>query len=354
MSLLVAPIWGSGVDTSLVISSNTTDAPIDAAFTGTSGTTTGSGTNASFAAGQAVLIHQTQGTGAGQYERNLITNYSSGTITFSNPLSYTYVTGAQILVLKQYGSIILQSGFTLSAKAWNGTVGGILAYVCSGRVVGPGNLSASAKGFRGGAGGVNTATGAQGESATGTGGQSSSANGAGGGGGTNLGGNGSAGGTTSDAADLSTLLFGGGGGGSNVPTGQSAVDGGDGGGAIILFGRVFDITGSITANGEVAGSGYRASGAGAGGSILLLGEQFIHLGSGLVIATGGAQASSSNGGGTGAGGGHATAGAAGSNTNGGAGGGGRIAIAKCRIDDAGTTNPTYTDRGYQLYCGGRG
>ena len=59
------------------------------------------------------------------------------------------------------------------------------------------------------------------------------------------------------------------------------------------------------------------------------------LGSGIITATGGA-------------------GGTGSNFNGSAGAAGRIAIAKGSI--SGTTSPTYTDKGYQTYCGlvGRG
>src|SRR5688572_17208069 len=110
MATLVSPIFGNTVDGDQVISSNATNAPPDSAFTGTSGATTGSGTNASFAAGQVVIIHQTRGTNAGQWERNYITAYSTGSITFALPLANTYTTGAQIVVCRQQGVLTINSG----------------------------------------------------------------------------------------------------------------------------------------------------------------------------------------------------------------------------------------------------
>jgi large repetitive protein len=230
-------------------------------------------------------------------------------------------------------------------------VGGIFAASFSRRLTLNGSISGVGRGLRGGTGGVDSVVGAQGENINGIGGGSSSANANGGGGGTNLGGNGSGATTTVGTADLSTMLMGGGGGGANVPSGQTAVNGGAGGGIVFIWARELDITGSINVNGAAGGSGYRASGAGAGGSVLIFAERIIRLGSNAITALGGAATSSSNGGGTGGGGSHATSGTSGTNSGGGAGGNGRIAIAKCSIDDAGTTNPTYHDRGYQTYCG---
>ena len=59
----VSGYFGDGSDGALTISSNTTEAPIDSAATATAGTPTISATNASFAADQQILIHQTRGTG---------------------------------------------------------------------------------------------------------------------------------------------------------------------------------------------------------------------------------------------------------------------------------------------------
>ena len=146
----VSGYFGDGSDGALTISSNTTDSPIDSACTGTVGSYSLSATNASFTSGQVILIHQSRGTGAGNYMRNKISGYTAGTITLENPLNATYSTGAQVLVLKQYTNVTVDSGKTWTAKAWNGTVGGILGFICSGTFTNNGTVTASAKGFRGG------------------------------------------------------------------------------------------------------------------------------------------------------------------------------------------------------------
>jgi hypothetical protein len=63
------------------VSVNTTETMIDSACTGTSAATSLTATNVSFAQGQVILIHQTQGTGAGTWMRNTIQGYTAGTIT---------------------------------------------------------------------------------------------------------------------------------------------------------------------------------------------------------------------------------------------------------------------------------
>ncbi len=365
MAQLLANIFGNGQDGDFVISSNTVDSPIDAAFTGSTGALTGSGTNASFAPGQAVLIHQSQGTGAGQWERNIILNYSAGTITFSNPLSYTYTTGAQILVLKQYRSITITNSVTWAAKAWNGTTGGILAVLCSGRITSTGPISASERGYRGGAKGNNSINadprGQAGEGYPGLGATTFAtncylANGNGGGGGVNgsspqnagaggggaHGANGTAGQTVSGStagnggiaigsADLGTMLFGGGGGGGQGNNWDGGT-GGNGGGIVLLFSRFIS---SQISSGGGNGTGGNAGG-GAGGSILLV-TQTITLGTNAITANKGLGSTALS-------------------PNGGDGSVGRIAIARCSVTDSGITLPSYYDRGYQTYCGivGRG
>jgi hypothetical protein len=366
MGYLIAPIYGNMQDGDVTITT-ATDAPIDATFTGSSGATTGSGTNASFATGQAVLIHQTTGTGATQCERNYIVGYSAGTITFAIPLSYTYTTGAQILVLKQYRVATLSGGNTLTTKAWDGSLGGVTSFITD-RCTLAGTLTATGKGFRGGTTpfgdgaytGCGEGTGGlrdrQVASSGGNGGSSSlTASGAKAGGG---GGGNAASGTTGANAGSSTggvggasagdtllnlaSLGGGGACGGYDGSGGSRYLGNAGGGIIIIFARTLVVSGSVTADGETAagsgGTNVGGGGGGAGGSILFIVEN-ITLGSNIVTALGSA-------GRTGVGG----------SGNGGAGSNGRIAIARCKVTDAGTTNPTYVDRGYQRYCGiiGRG
>jgi hypothetical protein len=315
--------FGDGSDGALTISADTTEAPIDSACTGTSGALTLSATNASFAANQIILIHQSRGTGAGTWQRNKIISYTAGTITLDSPLNATYITGAQVRVLKQYTNVTINSGKTYTAKAWNGTVGGILVFLASGTVTVTGSINANGNaasgavggtgiGFEGGDYGFPNNPGVQGEGTDGPAGtQTINANGNGGGGGAGNsgaggGGNGTAGsdgefrsdtgdvvlqspgygGSASGATDLTSMTFGGGGGGSWQGNGGA---GGAGGGIIFISAATLTVSGSITANGG-AGSGLMVrggGGGGAGGSILLK-SQTATLGSGIITANGGA------------------------------------------------------------------
>lgn len=347
----VSGYFGDGSDGALTISADTTEAPIDSACTGTSGATTLSATNASFASGQIILIHQTQGTGAGTWQRNKISGYTAGTITLETALNATYSSGAQVRVMKQYTNVTIDSGFTYTAKAWNGTVGGILAFIANGTFSGAGNITATGKGFRGGAiGAGDPSTGTQGESGTGLGTTSQSANGAGGGGGNKTfgeispgggggGGNGTAGangtdssgshygigGSTAGTADLTTFALGGGGGGGAAKDSGTPTAGANGGGGLFVNCVTFSFTGNTTANGNSAsnasGSEHSAGGGGAGGSILI-NAQVATLGASLVSATGGS-------GGVGAG----------TGGSGGNGGVGRIHL-NYLTSYTGTTSPT--------------
>lgn len=340
----ISGYFGDGSDGALTISSNTTEAPIDSACTGTAGTQTLSATNASFTQGQIILIHQTQGTSAGQWERNTIQGYTAGTITLGTPLIGTYTSGAQVRVLKQYSAVTVNSGITYTTKAWNGTVGGIIGWLCSGTTTIAGNVVAdglsagfslitgsgytaasNGGGFRGGSffSGGAPGYGTQGESQVGVGTTSSNANGNGGGagyrasdptqggaGGGSLGtkgGNGTNGdgttsyaGNTAGSTDLTSLLFGGGGGGGSKVHDVYAGPGGNGGGIVFVTTTTLTVSGSITSNGgngsNNGASGAGMSGAGSGGSILLK-AQTATLGSGIITANGGTtQYPSGNGG----------------------------------------------------------
>ena len=313
--------FGDGSEGNHTVSADMTDNPIDSACLGNISTTSLTATNASFTAGQQILIHQSQGTGAGNYMRNTIISYVPGTITLETPLNATYSTGAQVLVLRQYVDVTVDAGVTWTAKAWNGTTGGILAFLSSGTTTINGTISATGKGFRGGAA-VNTrpTTGLQGEGTAGAGTNSTSANGNGGGGGASNSGAGTAGGgaggghaaggsngqsgdassgaggtggNSAGSADLTTLVFGGGGGSggtdNDFPTTPSGA-GGNGGGIIFLTGATITNTGSITSAGNDGGptndTPHGGGGGGAGGSILMK-SQTATLGAGLITAAAG-------------------------------------------------------------------
>ena len=324
--------FGTGVDGDLTIGSNTTEAPIDSSCSGTAAATSLSATNASFAGGQFILIHQTRGTGAGAWELNKIASYTAGTITTQFPLKNTYTDSgasqAQVLVIKQYNNYTVSSTFTLTGKGWDGNVGGITVVMAKTAINIAGTISQKGSdgrtssgatpilpldggGYRGGGSrdSINS-FGGQGEGQNGDRGTaSSSANGMGGGGGggnatfNNGGGgghataglagsasqstNGAAGGT-GGAANLTTMLFGGGGGGATGTAGSNTVSACNGGGIVILIAPSVTISGAI----NIRGGGYtvgnypEAGGGGAGGSCLIKCITAT-LGTNLIVGTGG-------------------------------------------------------------------
>lgn len=321
--------YGDGKDGALTVSGNSTHSCANQSCSGTSGSTTLTLDSAgTFANGDLVMIHQTRGTtggGAGMWELNKISSGAgTTTLTMGYSLINTYTDSgadqAQIVEIKEYSSITINTGVTYSAPAWDGNVGGILALACIGTVSVVGTLSATSLGFRGG-----TMTSSQGNTGEGTGGASSgttSANGNGGGGGVRTpqdhgnsgagGGHSSSGGAgpqhwefsqdsgtlasgggTAGVAALTTMVFGGGGGagGHDSGGGSTAPVGGDGGGIVFLMGKTITVTGTIATNGDQGGYHNQnhngGGGGGAGGSILIKG-QVVTLGTSLVGAASGA------------------------------------------------------------------
>ena len=347
----ISGFFGDGSSGVLTIAADTTQAPIDSACTGTAAAYTLTATNASFAAGQRIFIHQTKGTGAGTWQINTISSYTAGTITLEDALNASYVTGAQVIVLLQYTNVTVNTGKTWTAKAWNGTVGGILCFLASGTLTVTGAITAKGKGFAGGTGNQSGVPGEQGDSATGTGTTLRSANGAGGGGGEDgdgaaAGGGGGGGhryagvdgepggrgggygGDPDSNAHLTDLTFGGGGGaGGRREGGVGGGNGGNSGGIILLFAVTIVVTGTVSAagnDGSPYGGGASSSGGGGGGTggAILIKAQTATLGTELVTAA------------KGVGG----AGKVGSNNDGGAAGKGRIHLDYI-TSYTGTTNP---------------
>lgn len=280
------------------------------AATSTTLTTTGS----TFANGDVLLIHQTRGTGVGQWEINKVASGGGSTsLTLQEALYYTYTDSgasqAQAIKVVQYTDVTVQTG-TWTIPAWDGNTGGILVLASNGTFTQTGGMngdgsasSANAggastaaggtgKGFSGGVGRAGTVTTAnQGEGTSGAGSQSTTANGSGGGGGNSDGGTGGggganatngadgtggvtvgAGGTASGSADLTTITFGGGGGGAQRnSTSAGEYSGGAGGGAImIIFAKDIQASGVASFDGGASAAAFWPGGGGAGGSILLV------------------------------------------------------------------------------------
>jgi len=317
--------------------------------------------------GDYVLIHQTRGTGAGNWELNKAASDFTGSGTFSlvNPLAHSYITSGyqhktQIVRVPQYSNCSV-TGTVTPLISWNSTVGGIFAVMCSGTLNVSGAISADYYGFRGGDSGNGYATDQwQGEGILCNrsdpshycktpdtyaidqgGGAADQIGGGGGGGGYSSGNSGdNIGGSTwgqggfgYGAPDLSTMFFGGGGGGGatsmNPGTGYS--QSGRGGGLIYIFARQVTTSGQVTAYGQQAsgvmyddGTNRRVTAGSGGGGQIFMRVGSVDLGTNGAIATGGPQLVPPSGG-TG-------------RFGGGAGGNGRIRIEYCDTF-SGSANP---------------
>ncbi|MCA0352064.1 MAG: carboxypeptidase regulatory-like domain-containing protein [Chloroflexi bacterium] len=265
--------------------------------------------------GDRVLIHQTRGDPsiAGLWELNTAVGdvTGSGTFALAQPLRHSYSSidyraQAQIMRVPQYSDCPV-SGTITPLLAWNGHVGGIIAFMCQNNATIGGLINGDASGFRGGDSGNGYQTDQwQGEgiictsnnsthycqtpnitpSAQG-GGAADAIGGGGGGAGCAAGGDGEhiggstwgRGGIGHCTTDGTRLYFGGGGGGSatSINPGAGYSQAGRGGGLVFIFARQLTITGQIRANGQQAngtmsddGTNRRvAAGSGGGGQMYL-------------------------------------------------------------------------------------
>lgn len=308
----------------------------------------------SFSNGDLILIHQTGGTGVGQWEINrIVSGGGSSPLVMQENLQYTYTDSgasqAQIIRIPRYTNVTVESG-TWSLTGWDGSIGGIFPIACKNIFTVTGTVSGATFGFTGGAISGSNTYGQQGESYDGSEAYSQSANGGGGGGGgreTNVydhdagggGGGGyatggtagggatqdkgAAGGTYGNADLVSTFHLGsGGGGGGSAYEGSYGGPGGDGGGGIIIFTNSISISGNISANGANGTNSTHGGGGGGSGGSVMIQCRTANIGTSKITVGAGS-------GGTGGAYGY----------DGGAGGVGRIAL---HYSDsyAGTTSPT--------------
>lgn len=341
--------FGDGADGSATVS---TDPNIRATITGTATQTTGTAGSSAFANGDLVILHQTQGTGAGQWEVNKVASGGGSTsLTFQVAHNYTYGTGAQIIKVPRYTEATVSAH---SVTAWNGSTGGVEIICGKTSITVSGALTGTGLGFRGsttqpsprvdsnrgeGLNGNWNVQGATTDSNYGAGGTyyGTYQGGGGDGGGNGMAGGGGgvhgSGGSTGGSADLITMAMAGGGGyGSyNDNSGGTPGAGGTAGSILILISASITISAGFSSNGNngvnantPSKSECGAGGGGAGGDILMIGQN-VTLGTGNTTATGGTGGAGQSG-----------------NQNGGAGGVGRIAVHHSGTV-TGTTNPTFTD-----------
>ncbi len=316
-----------------------------------------SATPTGLAAGDEILIINLQDTtGAynayyNSYETKRITFISGTTIYLDSPLIHAYNgTNQKIMVqrIPQYTNVNINSGYYLTATAWNGTLGGIVFFRATGTVTVTGSINMDSRGYYGGAGGAanNQTNGYNGEGTNAVrtlggaanygGGNAGIYSGLGGGGAGSYGvagtanNNSNASGSVYGYASSDNLYLGSGGGGGSTwydGTGSGTGGaGGAGGGAIFVVADTITITGTITTNGTAGGNGVThgsGGGGGSGGTVTLIGRS-LTIGTNLITATGGA-------GGTGY-----------SSRNGGTGGAGRINLHYTSLSGS-TSSPASTN-----------
>jgi hypothetical protein len=305
-----------------------------------------------FAAGELVLVLQVYASGAapetgapgpidletsnaGYWEFARLESVAPGALNLTAPLVSSFsAPGAQVVRVPEYTSVHIQS--TLVAPPWNGSSGGVLAFLATGTVLNQSTISADAAGFRGGTFAASPAqstgcTDPNQSQATGgaekgegiaakttgasTHGYAALANGAGGGncddGGGGGGGHGGPGGqggytTATDGSrdvggrgglalrysPLTRLMFGGGGGaGAGASAGGTGrgTSGGAGGGIIFIRARDFQGNqGVVSAKGaSAAASGNDGAGGGGAGGLIVIRVQ-DRLDCASLLANGGA------------------------------------------------------------------
>lgn len=330
--------FGNGQDGAY--SSATIPTLIKLSCSGTATSTALTASSTTIADGDLVMIHQTRGTGVGQWEINKVAS-GGGTVNLvmQEALYYTYTDSgasqAQVVKIFQYTDVTVQAG-TWTVPSWGGDVGGVFPMAVKGTLTPTGTISGSATGFvhkgqssdifgRGRVGeNTSTAGGDQQNAAVETGGggggggaRETPGGGAGGGhatSGTNGAGSGpGVGGGTDGGTNLDDMVFGGaggsGGGGFTEPPGY----GGSSGGIIAIYAKSITSPTSIISSGGNGTDGTEGGtydsgdgGGGSGGSILLC-SQNIDIGIDKLSTVGGTT-------GTGPG------------PNGGTGGKGRIAV----------------------------
>ena len=300
-------------------------------------------TGSAFSPGERILVIQIQntlGAGVGTFEFATISSVSCSSITLTAGLGSNYFSGpcnsnsavvAQVVSVPEYSSVHINVGASVTASAWDGCKGGVVAFRSDDSVMIDGSIQADGLGFRGGLGGIahggvggQSSQGVSGESIAGLGVGSALINIGGGGGATatNWGPGGGGGGHQSVglSGGIPTLFFGGGssvgvgglinggavhtltlgsGGGGGAGYGYSGCgdcysghdggSGGSGGGLVLVQAHSISITGSVTALGSVglpATDAYAGGGGGGSGGSIYFDAPMLSLGSSLVQASG--------------------------------------------------------------------
>lgn len=159
-----AGIYGNGRNGSLTVTSantvvNTYASLSSNALAGDTSIALSSSTG--FSIGDEVLIIQMQNSSsgtAGTYEFKTVSATSTGNLSFTSGLSNSYYTGTfnttsstatQVVRVPNYVSVTVNSGASIVATAWNGSIGGIVVFRSLSSTTVSVSISTAGMGFRG-------------------------------------------------------------------------------------------------------------------------------------------------------------------------------------------------------------
>ncbi|HZI06455.1 MAG TPA: hypothetical protein VEZ71_20655, partial [Archangium sp.] len=126
------------------------------------------GATACFTAGDLVMVLQTTGLvpvpdsggpgpidithdPVGRWEFARVASVSGSTLTLTAPLIYSYAANVtQVIRVPEYTSVTLTGAGRITALPWNGSAGGVIAFLATDTVSNAGQINANAVGFRGG------------------------------------------------------------------------------------------------------------------------------------------------------------------------------------------------------------
>ncbi|NPC86495.1 hypothetical protein HPC49_50955, partial [Pyxidicoccus fallax] len=91
------------------------------------------------------------GNTMGRWQMARVQALTATRLTLTQPLTVAFAaTGAQAVLVREYSTVTINGGGSLVARAWDGTTGGVLAFLATGAVNNQGTISATGRGFRGG------------------------------------------------------------------------------------------------------------------------------------------------------------------------------------------------------------
>ncbi len=120
------------------------------------------------AAGDLIMLHQSPGinpvpaagpagpvdlttSSLGRWELARISSIAGLKLTLTRPLVSAFgSTGAQVVRVPEFTTVTINSGTSISCNQWNGTSGGVLAFLATGTVTNNLLIHASSRGFRSG------------------------------------------------------------------------------------------------------------------------------------------------------------------------------------------------------------